>query len=67
MNKVFGGTVIRKPVREDGEDDIEVDPSCLIFHDLGSSQRVLLTHGDSIDTVAKGFEVTAHSGNIVAG
>ena len=31
MNKEFGGQVIRKDGREDGQFDIEVDTKCLLF------------------------------------
>lgn len=34
---------------------------------MKKEQNVLLTHGDSIDKVADGFEVVAASGSIVAG
>ena len=34
---------------------------------LKAEQRVLLTHGDSINDVAKGFQVIARSDNFVAG
>ena len=37
------------------------------FRGLDKQQSVLLTHGDSIDNVAKGFKVIAQSGDIVAG
>ena len=37
------------------------------FRGLSKSQPVLLTHGDSVDVVAKGFTAVAHSGKLVAG
>ncbi|KAI2653677.1 GMP synthase [glutamine-hydrolyzing] [Labeo rohita] len=66
MNKVFGGTVHRKSVREDGVFNIALDNSCSLFRGLQKEEHVLLTHGDSVDKVADGFKVVAQSGNIVA-
>lgn len=31
MNKEFGGQVIRKDGREDGQFDIDVDSKCILF------------------------------------
>ena len=31
INREFGGSVIRKPCREDGQFDIEVDNHCHLF------------------------------------
>ncbi|XP_060690795.1 GMP synthase [glutamine-hydrolyzing] [Hemiscyllium ocellatum] len=66
MNKVFGGTVHRKNVREDGLFTVNVDNSCSLFRGLQKDELVLLTHGDSVDKVAEGFKVVAQSGNIAA-
>uniref|UniRef100_K1R7T0 GMP synthase (glutamine-hydrolyzing) n=1 Tax=Magallana gigas TaxID=29159 RepID=K1R7T0_MAGGI len=38
-----------------------------ICYGMQKEQNVLLTHGDSIDTVANGFTAIAHSGKIIAG
>ncbi|XP_061162674.1 GMP synthase [glutamine-hydrolyzing]-like [Saccostrea echinata] len=67
LNKEFGGTVHRKEAREDGQFTITIDTNCSLFRSLKKEQNVLLTHGDSIDTLAKGFTAVAHSGNIIAG
>ncbi|XP_073989483.1 GMP synthase burgundy [Rhodnius prolixus] len=67
MNKEFGGQVIRKDVREDGQFTVDIDQKCILFKGLEKSQSVLLTHGDSIDKVAESFKIAAHSGNLVAG
>ncbi|XP_071052290.1 GMP synthase [glutamine-hydrolyzing] [Onthophagus taurus] len=67
MNKEFGGTVIRKDTREDGQYNIEVNPKCLLFKGLDKMQQVLLTHGDSIDKVAENFRSIAQSTSFCAG
>ncbi|XP_063987123.1 GMP synthase [glutamine-hydrolyzing] [Diachasmimorpha longicaudata] len=65
MNKEFGGTVIRKEGREDGQFSIEIDTKCLLFKGMQKEQLVLLTHGDSIDRVADCFRTTATSSNFI--
>ncbi|KAJ8274199.1 hypothetical protein COCON_G00088240 [Conger conger] len=67
MNKVFGGTVHKKSVREDGVFKIELDTSCSLFRGLQKEELVLLTHGDSVDKMADGFKAVAQSGSIIAG
>ncbi|CAI5775756.1 synthase [glutamine-hydrolyzing] isoform X1 [Podarcis lilfordi] len=66
MNKVFGGTVHKKDVREDGVFSITLDNTCSLFRGLQKDEIVLLTHGDSVDKVADGFKVVAQSGNVIA-
>ncbi|XP_049773942.1 GMP synthase [glutamine-hydrolyzing] isoform X1 [Schistocerca cancellata] len=61
MNKEFGGQVIRKDSREDGQFSIDVDNKCLLFKGLEKVQKVLLTHGDSIEKVAESFRIVAAS------
>jgi GMP synthase (glutamine-hydrolysing) len=66
MNQAFGGQVERKQTREDGYVTIQVKPDDPLFNDLTPSQKVLMSHGDSIDSIADGFRQTASSGEVVA-
>ena len=66
MNKHYGGTVVRKKIREDGQFTVTMETSCTLFTGLSPSQEVLLTHGDSIEQVADCLKVTATSGELVA-
>lgn len=75
INKEFGGSVVRKDLREDGQYVIEQgqglgqaggQQECLLFKNLPPRLTVLLTHGDSIDKPAPGFNITATSGPLVA-
>jgi GMP synthase (glutamine-hydrolysing) len=65
MNYAAGGTVERKSMREDGPSVITVEADCALFSGLEPQQHVLLTHGDSVDTVATGYRVVGMSGELV--
>eukprot|EP00124_Ichthyophonus_hoferi_P001272 Ihof_evm9s62 gene=Ihof_evmTU9s62 len=66
MNLHFGGTVERKHQREDGQIPIPVDTTSPLFDGMEAIQEVLLTHGDSVGTVAPNCKIVANSGDIVA-
>ncbi|CAL1295434.1 unnamed protein product [Larinioides sclopetarius] len=66
INKHFGGTILKKDTREDGQFVVQVDTSSALFKGLDKEETVLLTHGDSTDKVADNFKVIAKSGHHVA-
>jgi len=66
INRHFGGVVSPGVRNEYGETDIDVSSDCPLFDGLKESQRVLMSHGDSVDKLADGFEVCASSGKIAA-
>jgi len=69
LNRHHGGSVACLATREDGQYPLAVVTSCPLFSGLAATQQVLLTHGDSVQTVAPGFAVTATSvdSGLVAG
>jgi GMP synthase (glutamine-hydrolysing) len=44
--KHFGGEIGKECNREDGQFEVKLDTSCLLFNELSPDQDVLLTHGD---------------------
>lgn len=66
LAKHFGGYVSPGKLKEYGETDIEVNPDCLIFDNLDSTQTVLMSHGDSVEKMPDGFSACAKSGAICA-
>ena len=62
-----GGTVKQTQQREYGETIIDVDSECVVFQGLDPAQRVLMSHGDSVIELPKGFKQVATSeGGIIA-
>lgn len=66
INTHFGGYVKPGVKNEYGETNISIDPACMLFHGLDESQTVLMSHGDSVKTIAKDFVPCATSGSVVA-
>lgn len=66
LNHALGGTVEKKGKREDGAFTIALESDCALFDGLGTSTEVLLTHGDSVNTLPAGFRVVATSGELIA-
>lgn len=67
MNFDMGGEVSKLNRREDGQCQVEIDTTSPLFQGLESNQDVLMSHGDSITSVAPNFRVIARSGEIIAG
>lgn len=61
MVHALGGVVEKKSIREDGPSSINLQPESQFFEGLATPQPVLLTHGDTVEQVAPGFLITAHS------
>jgi len=59
ISQIFGGTIEKGKIREDGQDYITVNSSSLLFKNMEQEQLVLLTHGDSVVTVPNNFEIIA--------
>ncbi|KAH8392537.1 hypothetical protein KR215_010536 [Drosophila sulfurigaster] len=63
INKEFGGSVLKTDIREDGQQNIEIETSCPLFSRLSRTQSVLLTHGDSVERVGEKLKVGGWSTN----
>ncbi|KAK7196530.1 GMP synthase, glutamine-hydrolyzing [Novymonas esmeraldas] len=61
LTEMYGGEVRRGKVREDGQDDVQMDTTSPIFSGLQSTETVLLTHGDSITATGAELKVIARS------
>ena len=61
INHVHGGKVERGDVREDGQFTITINTDSPLYHNLPPTLDVLLTHGDSVSSLAPGFTACSHT------
>ncbi|XP_076358585.1 GMP synthase burgundy isoform X2 [Tachypleus tridentatus] len=66
MNAEFGGSVLKKDVRDDGQFKIQIDTKSPLFKGLEKEELVLLTHGDGVDKVAVNLKVVATRGRSIS-
>jgi GMP synthase (glutamine-hydrolysing) len=67
INLHFGGTVKSSSRKEYGETEIQVDSEhCPLFQNLASAQHVLMSHGDSVEKLAPGFQKAGDSQGLMA-
>ncbi len=66
INQHFGGKVVPGHTTEYGETVIDIKRDCPLFAGLDCKQQVLMSHGDSVVELAKGFQVAAESGDVYA-
>ncbi len=67
INQHFNGVVAPGVKTEYGEEEIYLNTECPLFDGLTDSENVLMSHGDSVAKLANGFEVSAKSGDVIAG
>ena len=67
INQHFNGVVAPGVKTEYGEEEIYLNTECPLFYGLTDSENVLMSHGDSVAKLANGFEVSAKSGDVIAG
>jgi GMP synthase (glutamine-hydrolysing) len=66
INSHFGGAVKPGVKNEYGETVIKTDTSCPLFTGCDAEESVLMSHGDSVASLAPGFVSCATSGHITA-
>ncbi len=66
MSDYFGGVVDSNVKKEYGQNEIIINTNNPIFEGLSEKQQVLMSHGDTVKIVPKGFEIVAKSGDAIA-
>ena len=67
MSDHFGGIVRPQVKTEYGETLIDIDPGCPMFAGLSPKETVLMSHGDAVAKLPRGFRTAASTGGVVAG
>ena len=66
MSDYFGGVIDSNIVKEYGQNEIWIDNTVEIFEGLENTQKVLMSHGDTVKIVPNGFTVIGKSGEAIA-
>lgn len=66
MSEYFGGVIDSNIVKEYGQNEIWIDNTMPIFEGLEETQKVLMSHGDTVKTIPNGFTVIGKSGDAIA-
>lgn len=66
MSDHFGGIIDSNIVKEYGQNEIFIDNTVPIFEEMAETQKVLMSHGDTVKNVPKGFKIIGKSGNAIA-
>lgn len=66
MSDHFGGVIDSNIVKEYGQNEIWIDNTVSIFEGLEETQKVLMSHGDTVKIVPNGFKVIGKSGEAIA-
>ena len=62
MTQAMGGTVAKTGLREYGRTELQIQSEAGVLHgDMGDSQQVWMSHGDSVSEAPEGFTVTART------
>ena len=66
MSHHFGGIIDSNIIKEYGQNEIWIDNKAPIFEGLSETQKVLMSHGDTVKTISNGFTVIGKSGEAIA-
>lgn len=66
MSDYFKGVVDSNIIKEYGQCEVQVDITSPIFEGLSTTEKVLMSHGDTVKVLPEGFKVIAKSGDAIA-